>query len=511
MEKKLLMAIIIVLTLTQSCLKEAVDDSSLPTTNLQNSKELFAQALSKAVYEHEDLRVFIKEVALRQFDRDYDVFYPFVKDEIVSNGKTFRDYILEVISEDKLEKIEFDLPLLDISVPDWEWMDAFSINSWDTGESNIIVGFSSETLAHRVFYNGEAIDELSAGMFPDNPTLIVKENERMKLVEPATKVESYRYEYSDEAFRPEPATRSFPPTITNIPLATDPGTNRVDTAAFRAIYPEAVRAWKEYRRDAYNPQRRLVYFNLHKNESEGTLNPHVKENVIAIKLSNTTCMDDSHEDAVLTSHSYGTPLDENSVEALVNAIWNSGQLEIQLYATTLDRNNKLKVLSDKTIPVHAKKLFDISKVERRFWHKTWFEPRVYKYIGYASDLVPKWYYLESPIYFEHWEPTIESYYVKIHAFEKDGNEKTVIKETLKQNKGVVATLKIDNLFDISINTNGTTTETVKEYSINTGSDDLSSTELSFNDYIITAENNGKYTLKTFNTGNLQFILVPADI
>ena len=42
-----------------------------------SDKEQFAQALSIAVHESEALRAFIKTEALKEFDKDYDVFYPF--------------------------------------------------------------------------------------------------------------------------------------------------------------------------------------------------------------------------------------------------------------------------------------------------------------------------------------------------------------------------------------------------------------------------------------------------
>ena len=34
--------------------------------------------------------------------------------------------------------------------------------------------------------------------------------------------------------------------------------------------------------------------------------------------------------------------------------------------------------------------------------------------------------------------------------------------------------------------------------------------MNFNDYIITGEQDGKYSLKVYSTGSLEFILVPED-
>ena len=81
----------------------------------------FAQTLSKAVFESEEIRVCLKNEALKQIDNDYDVFYPVVKDQILDNGKTFRETLLNYTDEKELLEIESRLPLLTIYVPDMRW------------------------------------------------------------------------------------------------------------------------------------------------------------------------------------------------------------------------------------------------------------------------------------------------------------------------------------------------------------------------------------------------------
>lgn len=475
-----------------------------------SDKEQFAQALSIAVHESEALRKFIKTEALKEFDKDYDVFYPFVKDKEISGGKTFRDYILDNLSEQELSRIEQALPLLNVSVPDWEWLDAFSINSWDTSDADVVVGFSSSSKSHRVYYKGQAVDELTVGMFPANPTIIVKENERMKVVSPGTRSEGVQYDFADDAFRPEPVTRRDPPEITYYYPVANPGSNLVDTTAFQQSFPEVVAAWKEYSTDPFGAQRRLVYYGIHNGENEGTLNPHIKENILAIRLIGIGCMDDGDVDSRLRDHTYydqGVPASD--MEALINAVWNSGQLEIMLHATTLDANGNTKIINEKVIPVHAKKLFDISKIERRYWHKTWFTKKEYLYIGRYADLTPKWYYLEYPVRFEHWEPTSESSYITVHAYEKDGTASANVSETVRKNQGITLTFT-GGKYSFTFNSPGTYTERTVNYTITQGSDDLSWTNMNFNDYIITGEQDGKYSLKVYSTGSLEFILVPED-
>lgn len=65
----------------------------------------------------EDLRVFLKEEAIKQFDNDYEVFYPYVKDETISGGRTFKEILVEHAgSESKLQEIEEVLPLLTLKL-----------------------------------------------------------------------------------------------------------------------------------------------------------------------------------------------------------------------------------------------------------------------------------------------------------------------------------------------------------------------------------------------------------
>lgn len=144
-----------------------------------SSLSQFALILSKATAENPSLRAFIKSEALKQFDNDYDVFYPYVKSKEVENGVTFRELLLKYCSsEEQLTNIEESVPKLTILVPDWSWLDAFSVKDWNTSESNVLVGYTESGEGHMVFSNGKAI-MLEDGEFPEDPTLIIKDNERM--------------------------------------------------------------------------------------------------------------------------------------------------------------------------------------------------------------------------------------------------------------------------------------------------------------------------------------------
>ena len=122
----------IILIAAMSCSKSEVALPKTDTINVTDATHEFSQILSRALTSESEMRDFIKTEALKQFDKDYDVFYPWVKDnEIANTGKTFKEVLQTYDTNSRLESIEESLPLLNIFVPDWSWIEAFSINDWD--------------------------------------------------------------------------------------------------------------------------------------------------------------------------------------------------------------------------------------------------------------------------------------------------------------------------------------------------------------------------------------------
>ncbi|MVZ60686.1 hypothetical protein [Sphingobacterium humi] len=177
--------------LLASCQKD-FDATNDPTDEVGNisiglskdsARSAFSKILSKAVFNEPELRNFIKSTAIDEFDNDQDVFYPFVRDEMVSEGKTFRE-ILDMYSENKeiLLQIEEALPLLNIYVPDLTAFFKFNAEHWDTSDKEIVVTALNQNNDPHVFYgNGERMFTLDKNEIPGFPCLVIKNNERVKL------------------------------------------------------------------------------------------------------------------------------------------------------------------------------------------------------------------------------------------------------------------------------------------------------------------------------------------
>ena len=73
---------------------------------MEDAGERFSQILSEVVSNEELVREFIREESLKQFDKDYDVFYPLVKDKCINGDKSFKDYLVEYSDERTISKIE---------------------------------------------------------------------------------------------------------------------------------------------------------------------------------------------------------------------------------------------------------------------------------------------------------------------------------------------------------------------------------------------------------------------
>ncbi|WP_152572110.1 hypothetical protein [Jejuia pallidilutea] len=123
----------------------------IESLNLSKTDQLkvdFGRAFAQALKESPELRQFIKQEALKQFNKDYDVLYNLVKHKPVSGKPSTRqkngsvnslDGLMQNYFEEKgtLDDIQSQLPLLTVFVPKLP-ENSFSAESWDPNDPSQI-------------------------------------------------------------------------------------------------------------------------------------------------------------------------------------------------------------------------------------------------------------------------------------------------------------------------------------------------------------------------------------
>lgn len=411
----------------------------------------FAQILSKAVYSNSDMRKFIKEKAIKQFDNDYDVFYPYVKDEKVTDNKTFRDILLSYCSDkDRFSKIEESLPLLNILVPNLSLFKAFSADTWDLNDNEVAVSYTLGNKNSVLYGNGNSIMTLKPNEVPDFPLLVVKNSERMKIVSStrATNGEGeYTYAFANPAF--DGSSRKSTRYITyydTIPQeSTDPyvKASDLDTAV--------IKAYNMFHNDDYSYDRDYIYYGLSYNHpTNGRLNQYMREHLYAFKMTSNIYYEltnlntsnpkldhpgkdkntNARNDYGDISHDRGSLTDGE----VINGIWTKGNFTIR-FNTMIGTKGGAISSKDLIYSVPPTQLFQVDSIHVDYRHSTGFRRSRYVYTIYPGYLRPRWVYVKNLQYntndnllFENaWD--ISNYSMTVHINVYEDNDPETIETT----------------------------------------------------------------------------------
>lgn len=505
-----------------SCTKATMQDdsSSCGSSNLFktdfDAMETFGIALTKALEENQDLRAFIKAEALSQFDKDYDVFYPLVKNKEVITGKTFRDILLDFISENELSEIEFKLPLLNMLVPDLTWCSGFSAKTWDISDSVIALAIVKEDRNISLYAEGKYLADLEANEIPGFPVIVLKNNERLVVTSAATKGGDFTYDFVDPVFNGTiPDTKGVTPVDSYIDLPVEEQSDYVPASMLDSRVIQAYNLFKGHDEGA---QRDYVYYGMSPlNNTSGELNTHIRENLLRFKIRPSESLFE------LEDPSYSAPITVKkaplSNEEIIAKAWTDGEFELYF---NFYKGNKEDGYSHeiKVFSVKPEELFDFSKVKLTYKHPTWFSHSVYTYTFDADDLVEKWYYIPDNVSLTLWNINRQSTEIKIIVSEKDSGNTyyydTNSKFTYTNNFGIQGELggtllKIVKLtlgISFSSESSSTREESLKiESTLN--SDDFGSAILRYMDPIICNETSEGYELFDLSTGTVTFTILPV--
>lgn len=168
--------------------------------NKDSCMQLFSQILSKAVSQRQDVRMFLKAQALKKFDNDFNVFYPFVKNEKIGE-RTFKDVLSDYEkNEGDLDNIEKTVPLLNIHIPE--------IGDQKVERLNVADDEIPVLLGNKLYYEGNVVDSLGVDEVPGFNLFVVCESSTIREKNAFTRSISDcsidgKYEYVDKTFNPK--------------------------------------------------------------------------------------------------------------------------------------------------------------------------------------------------------------------------------------------------------------------------------------------------------------------
>lgn len=422
-----------------SCKKEEVlVEPVCEEFDLSLAEELFSKALSCALYEHESLRDFIKSEALKEFDNDYDVFWPYVRNSVVEEGKTFRELILSYVDEPTLVGIEHSIPKLTILVPDWSWVDTncFSVRSWDTSDPCVGVGFEDNLSDHLVYGNGAVVQTVSRGVIPSFPVVLVKDNERMKITSANTKSGDLSFDYADPAFRN--IKTKYDVYDYDYILSNSDYTEYGDWVEDRFLSDVSISAWNEFgQRWGNAAQRDYIYYGMTKSLSSGLLDRFMRERLLRFRIDPHEALgimsmpdDDDPEfrEDDIVRYKNSNKLDEENME-LGAWDWTSGRFEIRIAITTSCENREVS-LFEQTFSLAPSDLFKLSKVHIVNEQGTWFHTAKWQYSYNVNDLQSVWYYPSGTLLLNAaWDLSTTSYQFLIDVYEMDADASSTYTET----------------------------------------------------------------------------------
>ena len=186
--KKLLLFFLSTITFISSCTKDDLkfnenanrvkNEQIINRENNEKYLEEFAEILSKVIYERQDVREFLKTEALKQFDKNYDVLYYLIENRIIGD-ETFRNILISYSSQEKIESIEKNVPLLNIYLTNLE---IIKIKAEDLDVSKPLIPTAVNKKNNVLLYlNGNLEMTLKNGELIGLHTFVVNQNKRVLL------------------------------------------------------------------------------------------------------------------------------------------------------------------------------------------------------------------------------------------------------------------------------------------------------------------------------------------
>lgn len=510
-----------------SCKKErVVSDEVLEGKTEIISKEeklqaKFAKLFARAIKDDNNLRSFIKNESLKQFDNDYDILYQQVKDVEINNGESFRKKLLNYVSLKELEDIEANLPLLTIFVPT---IPNFNPDTWNAVNEIPKVAVNSGRINTPITLYGDSGDSvmLKSNQIPGFPVLVVKQNERVKISNAGSNklavnkslrnvnlgTKNFTFAFIDEAFDGS-ITSNKEDKIESLKINKF---SKLNTSTSRLAPSPNIsnpNSIDQINVDAYNSgnewQRDFVYYGITANQPTGKFKNNYSEFITSFKFLTPDAfwkVSDQSEDPTVNP----VYLDPNRwTGGGPFTMWTEGSLEIKITVLINAKNGLGNELS-KIISVKPSELVDIQYEEQSWPGTPWQKNGVY----YYKSITCKEYHPNIELI--PWD--LENYGTawKFIFYEIDNAQEVTNSyensSTFASNFGYDASFGEQVKIGLKFGTSLTTSEK-RTYSVKTtlNSDFLGEATLTFDQPVITGISNGNYNTREITTGNLLSISV----
>jgi len=494
-----------------SCAKETGEmnapEAPAPLTAELQAYQDFAVILSKAVYNEPELRAFLKNEALKQYDKDYDVFYPWTKDLLVDGERSFESVLKAYDEDSKLEEIEKEIPLLTILVPDWSWVNenAFSVINWDTSSDAVVVGYKNRESTNSIFSNGELTDNIPSYIIPEFPVLLIKSNERMKTGSESTKGGPINFSFVDDEFNGALAESTKGDHIYEHNFNTpNPATNYI----MKTEIPQKVLdAYTLGNSEPMLKHRDYIYYGMTPVIDTGYVDFHYAERILKCKINpqelnsftddlTSSGVTDWQLSVTFNGQTSGQPYAYTDAE-LYALDWVDGCIELvfDIHAGNIHEQHYRSV--------SFKDAFYVSRVYE-YYHYVWLNKLKYRtYYIEVEDLVPRWIDLNFTLFTWDLSYYANSYSVTIKEKDSGATLTGTFSGTFNMTANVSGSKKIN--WGVNM---GASFSASNSYSYTQDSDELGTFNVYYTDPIVTSIPNPVAQVYQYSTGNVDVLVVP---
>jgi len=417
--------------------------SNFDLVNKLDNNELmnqFGLALSKVTFENQEVREFLKEEAISQFDKNYDILWVKVKDEMIGN-KTLRDILVEQTSDAFISQIEEKVPQLNVLFPKIA-MFGIEPEKYNSEDNELPVVVPNES-CNLVYFDGECEDTIQLGEVPAFNVLVINENSRV-IVNNDTKTKgvSKSYSFIDPAFdgtKERIVTKGFENVTTEVDR---------DILGNRAI--QAFNFFNNPEPNNNNSiflQRDYIYYGLTPSQQNGVIKANTQDYITFIEIdpyayfkiadqipgtyqTQKEVYSITQGDAIIkNTNDYGTATISRkkrdfTTEELINELWTKGSYEIKIDVVT--SNECLSLY----LPVMPQDLWNFN-MKRDYVHKTLFRHSKYTYTINPLKFTAKRYVLATPLALGNWDLSKEALERFIYFSEEDLGVENSIEETFE--------------------------------------------------------------------------------